>query len=351
LGWSSAVVSGGVIYITGMVDTIDYLSAIDLKGNFLWKKPYGRAWTGSYPDTRVTPMVEDNRVYVMNGTGTLYCFNAKDGSVIWSFDVDKTYESKWHRWGVAENPLIVDDKIICTPGGAKASVVAFDKMTGKPVWQSPPTGGYRSYVAPILYKYKNLRYILAMTYMDLLAVDPQSGEIIWKYPFNPKNQNITINSPIYKDDEIYISNGYDFRSAMIKVSPDGKSVTEKWLNETLDNHHHGMVVIDNHIYGSNWINNTKGNWVCLKWDTGEVKYEQDWYCKGPIIYADGMLYIIDEKNGNVGLLKPNPEKFDLVSTFKLTKGRGEFWAHPTIYDGKLYIRYNNDLMIFDIRKK
>jgi outer membrane protein assembly factor BamB len=351
VGWSSAVVSNGVIFVTGMVDTIDYLSAISLNGNFLWKKSYGRSWTGSYPDTRVTPTVEDNRVYVMNGTGTLYCFNAKDGSVIWSFDVDKTYESKWHRWGVAENPLIVDDKIVCTPCGAKASVVALDKMTGKPVWQSPPTGGYRSYVAPIIYKYKNFRYVLASTYQHLLAVDPQTGSIIWQYAYNPNNKAITINSPVYKDDEIFMSNGYDYRSAMIKMAPDGKSVTEKWLNETLDNHHHGMVVIGNYIYGSNWLNNTAGNWVCLDWDKGEVKWEQDWYCKGPVISADGMLYIIDEKNGNVGLVKPNPEKFELVSTFKLTKGRGEFWAHPTIYDGKLYIRYNNDLMVYDIRKK
>jgi outer membrane protein assembly factor BamB len=350
LGWSSAVVSSGIIYVTGMIDTTDYLSAISMTGNFLWKKPYGRSWTGSYPDTRCTPVVEENRVYVMSGTGTLVCFNAKDGSVIWSFDVDKVYESKWDRWGVSENPLIVDDKVICTPGGAKASVVALDKLTGKPVWQSPPTGGKRSYVAPIIYNYKSFRYILAMTYMDLLAVDPQNGTIIWKYPFNPQNKTIVINSPIYKNDEIYISDGYNYRSAMIKLSEDGKSVTEKWLNDTLDNHHHGMVVLDNYIYGSNWLNNTKGQWVCLNWDNGAVQYVKDWFCKGPIISADKMLYVIDEKNGNVGLVKPSPAGFDVVSTFKLTKDKGEFWAHPTIYDRKFYIRYNNALMVYDIKK-
>lgn len=354
LGWSSAIVSDGIIYITGMIDTIDYLSAISMTGQILWKKPYGRSWTASFPDTRCTPTIEVNRIYVMSGTGTVVCFNAKDGSEIWSFDVDKVYGSKWDRWGVSESPLIVDDKLICTPGGSKASVIALDKMTGKPVWESPPTGGKRSYVSAVIYTYKNFRYILAMTYDDLLAVDPGTGTIIWKFPFNsqkPGDKTIPINSPVYKDDQIYLSNGYNYPSIMLKLADDGKSVSIKWMDDNLDNHHHGLVLLDNYIYGSNWLNNTKGEWVCLDWNSGEVKYVKEWFCKGPVITADNMLYVIDEKNGNVGLVKPSPDGFDVVSTFKLTKERGEFWAHPTIYDGKLYLRYNNKLMVYDIREK
>ena len=353
LGWSQPILSGGIIYVTGMIDTMDILSAIDLKGNILWQKPYGRSWTKSYPDTRGTPTIEGDRIYVLSGTGNLVCFNAKDGSELWSFDVDKTYESKWHRWGVSESPLIVDDKVVVTPGGDKAAVVAFNKMNGKLIWQSRPNGEIRSYVSAIIYNYKNFRYILAMTYDNILAVDPKNGDVVWQYAFNLQKEgskSIPINSPIFKDDEIYISNGYNYPSMMLKLAPDGKSVSQKWMDTTLDNHHHGLVNIGDYIYGSNWLSNTSGQWVCLRWSDGKVEYVKDWFAKGSMVYADKMLYVIEEKNGNVGLVKPTPEGFDVVSTFALKKGKGEFWAHPSIYDRKLFLRYNNSLFVYDIRK-
>ena len=353
LGYSQPIFSNGTIYVTGKIDASDYLSAIDMSGNILWKKPYGTSWTKSYPDTRCTPTVEDDRIYVLSGTGNLVCFNAKDGSERWSFDVDKVYESKWHRWGVSESPLIVDDIVICTPAGDKATVVALNKMTGELVWESPPFGETRSYVSPVIYTYKDFRYILAMTYDHLIAVNPESGEMIWKYPYNlkkEKSKTIPINSPIFKDDEIYLSNGYDYPSIMLRLAEDGKSVSEKWIDQTLDNHHHGLVNVGNFIFGSNWLNNRDGRWVCMRWDTGEVKYVSNWHSKGSVVYADSMLYVIDERYGNVGLVRPDPEGFDVVSSFTLEKDKGEFWAHPSIYDGKLFLRYNNNLMVYNIKK-
>ena len=352
LGWSQPIFSNGTIYVTGKIDTTDYLSAVDTSGNIIWKKPYGLSWTKSYPDTRCTPTVEDDRIYVLSGTGNLVCFNSKDGSEVWSFDVDKVYESKWHRWGVSESPLIVDDKVICTPGGDIATVVALNKITGELVWQSPPFGGTRSYVSPVIYTYKDFRYILAMTYNYLIAVNPETGEMIWKYPFNlkkEKSQTIPINSPIFKEDEIYLSNGYNYPSIMLKLAEDGKSVSEKWIDHTLDNHHHGLVNVGDFIFGANWLHNRDGKWVCMRWDTGEVKYVNRWHSKGSMVYADSMLYVIDERFGNVGLVRPDPEGFDVVSSFTLEKEKGEFWAHPSIYDGKLFLRYNNTLMVYDIK--
>lgn len=353
LGWSQAVLSGDTIFVTGMIDTLDYLSVIDMNGKLLWKKPYGISWTKSYPDTRCTPVVEEERVYVLSGTGNLVCFSANDGSVKWSCDVDKIYESKWDRWGVSESPLIVDDKVVCTPGGDKATVVAFNKFTGKTMWESPPLGDLRSYVSPIIYKYKDFRYILAMTYDHLVAIDPGTGQMIWKYPFNlkkEKEKTIPINSPVYKNDEIYLSNGYNYPSVMLKLAADGKSVNEKWVDDSLDNHHHGVIQFDGYIFGSNWLNNRDGRWVCLKWDTGEVKYVNEWRSKGSMVYADSMLYVIDERFGNVGLVRPTPDGFDVVSSFTLKRDRGEFWSHPSIYDGKLFIRYNDLLMVYNIKK-
>lgn len=354
-GFSSPVIHNGTIYVTGMFDTTDYLTAMDMNGNFKWQVPFGRSWLHDPPDTRTTPTVEENRVYVISGTGQLVCFDTASGKEIWAVDVDKDYKSEWHRWGVAESPLIVDDKVFCTPGGNETSLVAFDKMTGKLIWKTRSVGGQRSYVSPILYEYNSLRLILAQTSTTFFVVDPLNGEVQCTYEFYLKSKDprpsgaILANTPIYKNDEIYITGGYNLPSVMLKLAADGKSLTEKWVDNTLDNHHHGVIVVDGYIYGSNWIHNNKGNWVCLNWDTGNVEYEAEWNSKGNIIYADGMLYLYEEKSGHVGLAKADPEKFEVVSQFKITEGEGQHWAHPVIHEGKLYIRHGDVLNAFKIQ--
>ena len=112
-----------------------------------------------------------------------------------------------------------------------------------------------------------------------------------------------------------------------------------------------MVLVDGYLYGSNFKGIPRGDWVCLDWNGGKVMYEARWNGnKGSIIYADGMLYCYDENTGDVALVKASPRAFEVVSSFRITKGSGKHWAHPAISDGRLYIRHGDVLMACDIRK-
>lgn len=353
-GYSSVIATDQYIFATGMTDTLDYLSCITPDGKIKWRVPYGRSWVKSFPETRGSATIEGDRVYVISGTGELSCINVADGAARWKVNVDKDYQSEWHIWGVSESPLIVDDKVICSPGGSKTSIVAFDKMTGKEVWKSASVGGPRCYVSPTIYEYKQFRYILAATGTDLIALEPATGKVAWtfKYWDGAKWEQpglIWANTPIFNGRDIFISKGYDYRNVMLEMSEDGKSVKEKWSNLVLDNHHHGLIELNGNIYGSNWENNSKGKWVCMDWNTGAVKYENDWNTKGTMIYADGMLYVVEEKSGTVGLVNPNPNSFDVVSSFKLNGGSGPFWSHPFIANGKLYLRHGDVLFVYNIK--
>lgn len=353
-GYSSVVATDKYIFVTGMIDTLDYLSCITPDGQTKWKVAYGRSWVKSFPDTRSTPTIEDDRVYIISGIGELVCLNVNDGAIRWKVNVDKDYSADWHIWGVSESPLIVDDKVICTPGGAKTSVVAFDKITGKLIWQSESVGGQRSYASPTIYEYKQFRYILAVTSTHLIALEPATGKVAWtfKYYDGAKWDQpglIWTNTPTYKGRDIFLSMGYDYRNAMIQMSEDGMSATEKWSNMTLDNHHHGLIELDGFVYGSNWESNSKGKWICMNWETGDVKYEADWANKGALIYADGLFYILEEKAGTVALVKPDQNKFEVISSFKLHGGSGPFWSHPFIANGKLYLRHGEVLFVYNIK--
>jgi len=354
-GWSSPIMVGDMIYTTGMIDTLDYLSAIDMQGNIKWQVPYGRSWNKSFPDTRSTPTVEDDRIYVQSGTGRLSCFERETGKEIWAVEVDRDFECEYHIWGNAETPLIVDDKVICTPGGPKTSVVAFDKMTGKLIWQSKSLGGQRAYASATIYQHNEFRYILAVIGTDLLAVVPETGEIVWSYKYhNPEKWDqpglIWTNTPVFKDDKIFLTMGYNYNAKMLQMATDGKSVSEVFTDTIFDNHHHGVILTDGYLYGSNWTDNKRGKWVCMKWDTGEIMYESEWDTKGSMVMADGLLYCYNEK-GSVGIVNPDPAGFNVISEFKITKGAGPHWAHPFIADGKLLLRHGDVLMVFDIQKK
>ena len=353
-GYSSVVATDQSIFVTGMIDTLDYLSCLTPDGKIKWQVPYGRAWTKSFPETRSTPTIEEDRIYIISGTGELVCINVSDGAIRWKVNVDKDFSAEWHIWGVSESPLIVDDKVICTPGGEKTSVVAFDKMTGKLIWQSESVGGPRSYISPIIYQYKELRYVLAATGTHLIALEPATGKVAWNFQYYDSTKwdqpgLIWTNTPTYKGRDIFLSKGYDYRNVMIEMNEEGTAATEKWSNMTLDNHHHGLIELDGFIYGSNWQSNSKGKWVCMNWETGDVKYETEWANKGALVLADGLFYILEEKGGNVALVKPDQNNFEVISSFKLQGGSGPYWSHPFIANGKLYLRHGEVLFVYNIK--
>ncbi len=138
---------------------------------------------------------------------------------------------------------------------------------------------------------------------------------------------------------------------MLQLSPDGLKAELLWSDGTLDTHHGGVVLVDGYIYGSNWVNNGKGNWVCQEWETGKVMYEELWENKGSVIYADGLLYLFEEKRGHVGLVKPDTAGFKLISSFVVDGGSGPHWAHMSIYDRKLLVRHGEVLFVYDITEK
>jgi outer membrane protein assembly factor BamB len=251
----------------------------------------------------------------------------------------------------------VDDKVIYTVGGEKTSVIALNKYTGAEVWQSESVGGTRTYVSPALYEHNEHQLILAVTEFHILGIKPENGQFAWSIEFPlpegtpARRGGIAPNTPIMNADEIFISKGYDMLGIMLKLGPEITDVRELWRTSVMDTHHGHYVLVDNYIYGSNWENNSQGNWVCLDWQTGEVQYEEKWKTKGSIVWADGRLYCYEERSGNIALVNPTPEKFDVVSSFQIEHGSGPHWAHPYISDKKLLIRHGKVLMVFDIAEK
>ena len=354
-GYSSVSFGVNRIYLTGTEGENDLLVALDMEGKKQWQLVMGRAWNGSNPESRATPTVEDNQVYTCSGLGDIACIDGITGEIIWSYRASEIHQGTYGRWGIAESLLIDGDKVYFSPGGPETMTIALNKATGDLIWKSESLDDKPGYVSPILIDYAGKRMIVNVSLEHVFAVDASNGHIVWKVPLpnsRPGRDLILCVTPLFHGGQVYVTGGYNIGGMMIQLADDGKEANVLWTDDVLDVHHGGVVLIDGYIYGANWLNNADGNWCCIDWKTGKKMWEEHWNCKGSIISAEGMLYVYEEKNGNVGLLKVNPEKFDLTSSFKITQGdMGPFWTHPVIHGGILYIRHNNALMAYDIKAK
>jgi outer membrane protein assembly factor BamB len=247
--------------------------------------------------------------------------------------------------------LIDKNNVYFSPGGNKTAMIALNKETGALVWKSESLNDNPSYTSPLMIEREGVRQIVNVSENYIFGVNPENGKIVWKFDFGKyqKERNNNISTPLYCDGEIYVTSGYDHASVKLKLEKELSTVSLVWTDTLLDNHHGGVVKIGNYIYGSNWKDNARGNWACIDWTTGRKCYEQNWKNKGSIISVDGMLIISEEKSGNVALLKADPKKFEIISSFKMPKGTGPYWSHPVIDNGVLYLRHGKALMAYNIK--
>jgi len=344
-GFGSVSVVGDTVYVTGAVGNRAVLYALGLDGKAKWSKPYGVAWTKSYPLSRSTPTVEAGRVYVYSSGGTAACFDAATGEQKWLVDTMKQFRGQNIRWGIAESPLIVDDLFICHPGGPDAAVVALNKATGKAVWTTKGLSEKSAYCSPIRVTVDGTDQIVTQTEGHVVGIASKTGKVLWQVP--QKNRYaVHPNTPLVFDSMVYVSCGYGWGSQLIKLSAGGTKAAQVWRERKLDNHHEAVLRIDGRVYGSS----SRGKFLCLNPSDGSILGQVDGVRKAGITYADGRIYAYDEKGGAVSLIEPTPAGGKVVGQFKVSEGSGPHWAHPVVANGVLYIRHGEALMAYAVKE-
>ena len=352
-GYSSVTVTDEAVYITGRKGDNDVLTSFSQDGKKNWETIYGKAWMKNFPESRCTPTYSGNKLFLVSGMGDMVCVN-KDGKIVWSVNYFEKFSGKIPQFGISESPIVVDNKVIGTPGGNKASIVAFNTENGKVIWEAEPVNDETHYVNPLLVEFGGKKIIITLTDSYIIGVDFSTGKLMWKFNYTAENSSPDVrknhtNTPVFRDGFLFVTSGYDNVALKLKMAPDGSAPSVVWKNKDLDPHVGGVVLLGNYLYGSNWETNSFGKWVCVDWNTGKTLWITDWYNKGSIISADDMLFIFEEKTGHIGLVKPGIDKLDVVSEFQIIKGTGPFWAHPVIDKGRLFVRHGDYLGVYQVK--
>lgn len=346
-GFTHVTVAGGMVYVTGLEGKEGVLRAFSLDGKPKWQANYGPEYSAGHPGARSIPTVHDGLVYVASGVGNLACFEAASGKPVWTVKLFEDYEAPQVQWGYAESLLIDGELLYCTPCGKKATMVALNRKTGQPVWASPALGQGSSFCSPLLINHGKQRMIVTMTENAVVAFSPEQGKVLWQHPYENARQNHAI-TPIYQNGLLYITSGYGKGAIGLRLAEDGNSVTQLWEQPRQDPVHGQAILVDGHVYAASH-QRASGRWSCVDLQTGKLAWEAPGVGKsGSVTFADGLLYCYAE-DGTVGLMRPNPEKCEIVSSFKVTEGDGPHWAHLVVAQGRLFIRHGTTLMCYALK--
>ena len=347
-------------------------------GKTQWVTPLGPSPSQRMPQGQegpgCTPTVDGDRLYAIGNDGTIACLQVADGKIIWQRSMTRDFDGRAPMWSYRESPLVDGDKVICTPGGKDATIVALDKLKGNTIWKSKvpvdssgssggPRGGRgrpdmsaAAYASAIAIDFDGQRQYVQLTAKALVGVAASDGKFLWRYN-KPANANgINCTTPLYHDGMVFAASAYGAGGGLVKLSKDadgGIKAEEVWFSKNMQNHHGGVILLDECLYGANG-GNGGGALICLDFKTGSVLWNQRTEGrapKGSIALADGRLYYRCE-NGTMLLLEPNPKEYVERGRFEQPdRSSAPDWSHPVVANGKLYLRDQDVLLCYDVKAR
>jgi outer membrane protein assembly factor BamB len=300
-------------------------------------------------------------VYAVGTEGDLVSVDAATGKERWRRNLEKDFGGQvMSIWKFSESPLVDGDRVIVTPGGKKALMVALDKRTGKEIWHTYPEqdlgakgkdgAGYSSVV---ISNAAGVKQYVQLTGRGLVGVRASDGRLLWNYN-RVANDVANISTPVIKGDYVFASTGYQTGAVLLKLEAAGGGVDAKEVyfleSKTFQNHHGGFVLVGDHIYGGHGHN--KGFPICIEMATGKVVWGGETRNAGTgsaaVVYADGNLYF-RYQNGIVVLIEATPAGYSEKGSFTIPDVKGPSWPHPVVVGGRLYLREQDNLYVYDVK--
>lgn len=350
-GNSTPSVSGGKVFGLSYRGNDEVVWALDAKtGKEVWAVRIAaanfRIGRQAHDGSGSTPTIEGTRLYALGTSGDLVCMETADGRIVWRKNLVSDFGGSVPQWGYSESPLVDGDRVIATPGGSSAGMVALNKATGDVIWKAQIPGnddaGYSSVIIATIHGQK--QYVQFMS-GGVVGVDAATGKFSWRYD-SPANGVANCSTPIYVNDSIFAASGYNTGGGLAKLTKTGNGMKaeEVYFTRNMRNHHGNMVLVGDYIYGFD-----ESNLTCLNVKTGEIAWRDRSVGKGSVSYADGFIYARSER-GPIALVQATPEGYVEKGRFDTPNRSGKTtWTHPVIADGKLYLRDHDQLFCYDIR--
>jgi outer membrane protein assembly factor BamB len=342
-GYSGISIANGRGYTMLGLGSDEVLVCFDpANGKELWRfRMDSQFYNDQGNGPRSTPTVDGNLVFVQGAKSMLYAVRADNGQKVWGIDLKKEYDAKIPTWGVGTSPLVEGDMLLVDVGGKSGySICAFNKTTGKLIWNSQ--SDLPGYSAAIAITANGHRQAVFFTGSAAVSVSPKDGKMFWRFPWET-SYDVNAATPIFiPSDKVFISSGYGVGAAVLRIQGTSGSLNIEpvWKSRVMKNHFSSSILHQGYIYGFD-----DAILACIDANTGEQKWQQRGFNKGSLIFADGHLIILGER-GNLALVEATPAGYKEKSSAEVL--RGKCWTMPALAGGKLYIRNQSEMLCLDM---
>ncbi len=366
--YSSVAVAEGRVYSLGTQDSKNFVFCLNANsGQEIWRTELGPAYTNDHYNQgwgggpRSTPTIAGQRLVALDDGGNCCCLDASTGKMHWQTNMISDLGGTFPNWGYSESPLVDGNRVVVCPGkvvddpNKSEFLVALDLETGKKVLASSGYSDGAHYVSAVKHTVDGVEMYITASQSGLVGFSASTGETLWKNG-SSGNRTATIPTPIAWDRYVYHTSGYGAGCVLVELNGrDGKiAATEVYANQEMQSQHGGVVLVDGNIFGYK----KGGGFVCQDVKTGQPKWSHriTGDSSTSVIYADQRLYAYGESSGTCYLIDASSAgwsergKVTLPEQSKLPRLSGRIWAHPTIAEGKLFLRDLDLIYAYDIRE-
>jgi len=294
--------------------------------------------------------VEGEVLYALGSDGDLACAEIATGKVRWQKSLRSDFGGQPGVWAYAESPLIDGDTLVCTPGGADATLAALNKHSGELIWKcAVPGGDPAAYASAIVVQSGGVKQYVQLLQKGLVGVEAKTGKFLWRYEKPISRFNANIPTPLASGDAIYAASA-GTGGGLVKLKSDSSRLQPEqvYFQPNLPTTIGGTVKIGDYLYGT-----TAEGLLCVEFATGTVKWKERALGAASLCYADGRLYLHGE-NGEAALVDPAPDAYRSKGGLtppdqpSHSNPMEKAWAYPVVANGRLFLRDHGTLWCYDV---
>jgi outer membrane protein assembly factor BamB len=370
-GYGGAAVRDGEVFVMDrLAERADAVRCLGLAdGTERWRYEYEAPGRLPYNGSRTVPTVTERHVLAVGSFGQVHCIDRATHAPLWSVDLTEDLAGELPAFGWSQSPLLYTgprhgDTVIVAPLGPEAGLAALDARTGTAVWTSPGLGS--SHSNPILVTLGGTRQLIFQSRHGdtgmVTGLDPDTGTVLWQSNAYVVKRSIPAPTVI-GESRLFLTGGYRAGSAMLDIAREDETWTVREVFRVPRGAQiHLPILHQDHLYllvNENWNDKRRheqGGLMCMdlageeRWRTGDSPY----LGRGPMLFADGMLIVLDGYNGTLRLVNPTPAAFEVIAQaglFGITDDEDHgLWAPMALTDGRLLVRSQDELKCVDLRR-
>ena len=341
MGFAGPVVSGNLVVIFHRVDGSERLEALDRQtGKLKWKQDFKAFYSGGYNSDqgpRSTPVIAGEHVFAYGAAGDLHCVTLATGKILWSRALNDDYQAPDGYFGAGSSPIVLGNKLLVNVGAADAGIVAVDIKTGKTLWKA--TDEKASYSSPSTIQINDKLHALFITRMKALALDPDTGDLVFETPFGKQGPTVNGATPLAFKNKLFLSASYGIGAELHEISADGKKLTRKWNGDNIMSSQYSTCLLhQGALFGTHGREDIGVAALrCIAVDSGKVMWEESGFGVAHCILVGHKIIALNNE-GELVLVEANPKAYNELA--RATVSGGTTRSFPAFSQGQLFFRNN-----------